>query len=574
MINDKAKEGLEYCLPKSCDNFRAFDKTHRSASMMTGQPSPGHAPTPEPVPAPHGSHENDGANDDYDYSHDFDLSVGNIACVTSVEEVEQVNWWNAAHSALMNTQIGDEDEDLGAGFATTSVAPKCSIQFLLTNYDREALLLADGDDVSTQFDVLADIPAWIAAAHAKQMNLSMDDVSSLMLANDIGSDSSSEDVETVVQLCSMNSALPTDHARYTLRQFQKFGVPVTSALEEVANLEADNSLYGASMEPVNSTRASCLPDPSGYVVLGDQMDLDLTMDDETAAALMDSPADHEASIDLESSGSDHQIDNESVRRLKKHYVNAMDKDARELVMPFPTANSNLDGDLMLSTNADAVRTTTLSSSCFPTGVGSGGEELEVVRNDGVVVHVSIANWIMTADSLDRFNTLSEYNQVIVLITTYLQGSMAQSLGVCNGPTYHATALLMSDVDLVMQIAMNRLHRAETLRILQSDFSRREILEDTLDVSYVTIYGLVASPLSKQILSAYLRTALMAAIRLVANKVAAIESIPGWSVLGAFQEQSNSWSDGDSSDGSVFSDGEVDCQSLFDMSASGYGSNFH
>ena len=42
LINEKAKEGIEYCLPKSCDNCRAYDKTHRSASMMTGQPCPEH----------------------------------------------------------------------------------------------------------------------------------------------------------------------------------------------------------------------------------------------------------------------------------------------------------------------------------------------------------------------------------------------------------------------------------------------------------------------------------------------------------------------------------------------------
>ena len=634
MINDKAKVGLEYCLPKSCDNCRSYDKAHRSASMMTGQPSP--APTPEPAPAPAESHENDGANDDYDYYHDYDLSMGNTACVTSAE-VEQVNWYDAAHSALanmqivdeydnldagfattsssaysalVNMQIGDEYENLDAGFATTPIAPKCSIQLLLSDY--ESLSLPEGGDVSAQSDVslgctdqndvLADIPAWVVAAHAKQISqASMQnalhvnatsngwhsgmeradwyDSSSLMLVNDIDaqdgqSDSSSEDADTVAQLCSMDSALPTDHARYTLRQFQKFGMSVTPALEEVASLEADNSLYGASMEPVNSTRASCLPDPSGYVVLGDQMNLDLSMDDETAAALMDSPADHESSVDLESSGSDHQIDNVSVRRLKKHYVNAMDKDARELVMLFPTAGSNLDGVLMLSTNADAIGSPTLSSSCFHTGVGSGGEELEVVRNNEEIVHVSVANWIMTANSLNRFSTLGEYNPIIVLITTHLQGFMAQSLGVCNGPAYQEFGLLLSDVDLVIQNAMNRLHCAETLRTLQSDFSRREILEDTLDVAYVTIYGLTAGPLSQQVLAAYLRTALASTIRLVANRLAAIECIPDWSVLDPFQEQSNSWSDGDSSDGTVFSDDEVDCQSLFGMSAPGYDSNFH
>jgi hypothetical protein len=69
----------------------------------------------------------------------------------------------------------------------------------------------------------------------------------------------------------------------------------------------------------------------------------------------------------------------------------------------------------------------MSGSCFPTGVGSGGEELEVAHDMQEVVHDSIADWIMTADSLDRFDTLSEYNQVIVLIITYLQGAMAQAL---------------------------------------------------------------------------------------------------------------------------------------------------
>ena len=404
LVNDKAKEGLEYCLPKSCDNCRAYDKTHRSASMMTGQPSPEPAPpepAPEPAPTPDGSHENDGANDDYDYYHDYDVSMGSAGMVTSVEEVEQIDWWAAAHPTVTNAQVDDVlDEDRHVGFATVPAVPKCSIQLLLTDYN--VLSLTDNNDVPIQLDVLADIPAWVVAAHAEQMNLSTDDVSSLMLAVDTDtclhpamlcpngfaivdqvdnawcsiceakvnmdvahccevcgcqnakSDSSSEDIETVAQLCSMDSALPTDHARYTLRQFQKFGVPVTAALEEVANLEADNSLYVTSMEPVNSTRASCLPDPSGYALLGDQVNLNISMDDETAAALMDSPTDHEASIDLESSGSDHQINNEGVRRLKKHYVNAMDKDARELVMLFPTADSNLDGDLMLSTNADAV----------------------------------------------------------------------------------------------------------------------------------------------------------------------------------------------------------------------------
>ena len=83
------------------------------------------------------------------------------------------------------------DEHLGVGFATIPVAPKCSIQLLLSDY--EILSLADSVDVPAQLD---DIPAWVVAAHSKQTDWY--DASSLMLANDIDthdrqSDSSSVD---------------------------------------------------------------------------------------------------------------------------------------------------------------------------------------------------------------------------------------------------------------------------------------------------------------------------------------------------------------------------------------------
>ena len=75
--------------------------------MMTGQPSPEPAPpepAPEPTPTPDGSHENDGANDDYDYYHDYDVSMGSAGMVTSVEEVEQIDWWAAAHPTVANAR--------------------------------------------------------------------------------------------------------------------------------------------------------------------------------------------------------------------------------------------------------------------------------------------------------------------------------------------------------------------------------------------------------------------------------------------------------------------------------------
>ena len=51
------------------------------------------------------------------------------------------------------------------GFATIPAVPKCSIQLLLTDYN--VLSLADDNDVPIQLDVLADIPAWVVAAHAE-----------------------------------------------------------------------------------------------------------------------------------------------------------------------------------------------------------------------------------------------------------------------------------------------------------------------------------------------------------------------------------------------------------------------
>ena len=147
-------------------------------------------------------------------------------------------------------------------------------------------------------------------------------------------------------------ALHFDYARWTMKQFEQIGVAVKPALKEVASLEADNSMHMSAMEPENSMRAACLPDPTGYAVLGKQMDCDLSMDAGKAAALMDSLDEHGANIDLDSSDNDHQIDNESVCRLKEHYVTDMDKDARIFVTLYPTADSNSTGNLMLSINAD------------------------------------------------------------------------------------------------------------------------------------------------------------------------------------------------------------------------------
>lgn len=368
LVNDKAKEGIEYCLPKSCDKCRAYDRAHRSASMVTGQES---TPTSEPAaPTAGESHENDGADDEYDYYHDYDVSMGSAVMVTSLAEVAQVDWWK--DSVAMSAWDGDYPEACGVEFNTVPAEPKCSIQLSVAAY-KTALLADDGEIPEIQTEVLEDAPIWMVAAHAEHTNLLLDDTaSSLMLANNtscpvndclvdgitsIDGEESSDDADTISQLSRTEAALPSDHARYTMRQFKKFNIPVSATLQEIAALEADNSMCFVSMEPESSKRASRLPDLDGYALLGDQIDSDITMDEETAAALMESPSGVETGIDLESSGSDHIVSDANARRLRKYYVQTMDRDARELVYLFPTAQSNSVGDLVMSSNVDEVDVT-------------------------------------------------------------------------------------------------------------------------------------------------------------------------------------------------------------------------
>jgi hypothetical protein len=84
--------------------------------MMTDQQCP------KPVTDPSESHDNGGAGDDYDYYHDYDVhvSMGAAGMVTSIAEVEQVDWWSAAHSAV-------ETYETSPGFATIPVMQKCSV---------------------------------------------------------------------------------------------------------------------------------------------------------------------------------------------------------------------------------------------------------------------------------------------------------------------------------------------------------------------------------------------------------------------------------------------------------------
>ena len=102
LINEKTKQGIEYCLPKYCDNCRAYDNRHPSASMITGQPSPSSPEDTLDMQTSQELHETDGVGDDYDYYHDYDVSMGAVGMATSIAEVEQVDWWSAAHLAVEN----------------------------------------------------------------------------------------------------------------------------------------------------------------------------------------------------------------------------------------------------------------------------------------------------------------------------------------------------------------------------------------------------------------------------------------------------------------------------------------
>ena len=96
--------------------------------MMTGLPCPSPSEEGLGMQILQESHDNDGAGDDYDYYHDYDVSMGAAGMVTSIAEVEQVDWWSAAHSAV-------EPHEISPGFATIPVVQKYSVQLKLADYE-------------------------------------------------------------------------------------------------------------------------------------------------------------------------------------------------------------------------------------------------------------------------------------------------------------------------------------------------------------------------------------------------------------------------------------------------------
>ena len=154
------------------------------------------------------------------------------------------------------------------------------------------------------------------------------------------------------------SPVVADDARWRLRQARKFRQPVDEALEEMAELEADRSMMLERDAPKEEKRRSIPLKTEGYAMLGDFVDEAAAEGIEGRAALLDSSEERDESIDLESSGSDHEVTKDEERALKKKFVKMMDVDAMGFVPEkIVVSESSLmkQGELMMSTNSDELQ---------------------------------------------------------------------------------------------------------------------------------------------------------------------------------------------------------------------------
>ena len=124
-----------------------------------------------------------------------------------------------------------------------------------------------------------------------------------------------------------------DEARFEVRCKRRFGEKVSVELEEKAAEEAAQSAVKKEMKrelegledidrelkPACDKRQSVAPDSTGYAMLGDYVDQDLVVDEETRAALLNSSIECDGSIDLGSEGSDAEVDARVERMVKVKY---------------------------------------------------------------------------------------------------------------------------------------------------------------------------------------------------------------------------------------------------------------
>ena len=129
-----------------------------------------------------------------------------------------------------------------------------------------------------------------------------------------------------------------DEAGFEVSCKRRFGEKVSVELEEKAVEEAVQSAVKKEMKrelegledidcelkPACDKRQSVVPDSTGYAMLGEFVDQDLVVDEETRAALLNSSIECDGSIDLGSEGSDAEVDVRMERMPKVKYRQQVD----------------------------------------------------------------------------------------------------------------------------------------------------------------------------------------------------------------------------------------------------------
>jgi hypothetical protein len=150
------------------------------------------------------------------------------------------------------------------------------------------------------------------------------------------------------------SPIVRDDARWRLRVAHRFKHTIEEGLEELAELEVDRSMR-MEEAPADHKRVPKQRSTEGYAMLGSYVDQEAVDSIEGREALLDSSIDGDESMDLESSGSDHEVTMTEKKVMEKRYRTLMDLDARQLLELRVMADNGGDGDLLISTNSDLLQ---------------------------------------------------------------------------------------------------------------------------------------------------------------------------------------------------------------------------
>ena len=329
MCNRKAREGVEWNLPKSCEKCRSASQTSHMVTAEEGNPYEQYTE----------QHEND-CGEDYGYS----LSMSEM--VTSVDN-------NSNHLDAFGCQgfaFSQHSVSKSPTEESNAVVPEGELQEFLSYVDG---LLMQNTSLVSAVNTGNNCTQVVEPERSQRNELE------ISMEIDIPDD------DQCVLNNSVEDEVPRDYARHLLRCKQNAGEPIPDELTEAVQLELDRSAI-INIEPTDDKRIPIQPSTEGYVMLGDMVDRDLLTTRDDMQAILNSSIDQDEDGSDDSSGSDHQFTIQEIRDAQRRYHSMMDKDARELVRVElrVAATDVMDGELLVSTHSDVFGLCTCQKAAF------------------------------------------------------------------------------------------------------------------------------------------------------------------------------------------------------------------